>query len=149
MTDPRRTIGLQPNDFSDILLGQWPMKYTSQLRTTHYSCLQETEVAVMETLVKKYMQLLIPWTEKVAVDVKTFKIIAGSLQSALVRQRQDLAETKQRERTSLVRGYGGNSQEVGAGDKKKQRMERSWLQLLETSIEWRKTWLNKRKPECL
>ncbi|WZZ13753.1 hypothetical protein YC2023_106842 [Brassica napus] len=69
--------------------------------------------------------------------------------SALVRQRQDLAETKQRERTSLVRGYGGNSQEVGAGDKKKQRMERSWLQLLETSIEWRKTWLNKRKPECL
>ena len=103
MTDPRRTIGLQPNDFSDILLGQWPMKYTSQLRTTHFSCLQETEVAVMEALVRKYMQLLIPWTEKAAVDVKTLKVITGSLQSALVRERQDLAETKQRERTSLVR----------------------------------------------
>lgn len=37
------------------------------------------------------------------MDVKTLKIIAGSLQSALVRERQDLAETKQKGSTSMVR----------------------------------------------
>ncbi|XP_010442108.1 PREDICTED: protein WEAK CHLOROPLAST MOVEMENT UNDER BLUE LIGHT-like 3 [Camelina sativa] len=41
--------------------------------------------------------------EKAASEVKTLKIIAGSLQSELERERHDLAETKQRASASLAR----------------------------------------------
>lgn len=40
--------------------------------------------------------------EKAASEVKALKIIAGSLQSELAREREDLAETKQRESAGLV-----------------------------------------------
>ncbi|KAJ0262554.1 Protein WEAK CHLOROPLAST MOVEMENT UNDER BLUE LIGHT-like 3 [Hirschfeldia incana] len=40
--------------------------------------------------------------EKAASEVKALKIIAGSLQSELAREREDLAETKQRQRVGLV-----------------------------------------------
>ncbi|KAL0737004.1 hypothetical protein Bca4012_013214 [Brassica carinata] len=40
--------------------------------------------------------------EKAASEVKALKIIAGSLQSELARERQDLAETKQRQSAGLV-----------------------------------------------
>ncbi|CAL9242293.1 unnamed protein product [Arabidopsis halleri] len=48
--------------------------------------------------------------EKAASEVKTLKIIAGSLQSELGRERQDLAESKQRESAGLAQK---NDKDVG------------------------------------
>uniref|UniRef100_A0A1J3JX44 Protein WEAK CHLOROPLAST MOVEMENT UNDER BLUE LIGHT-like 3 n=1 Tax=Noccaea caerulescens TaxID=107243 RepID=A0A1J3JX44_NOCCA len=42
--------------------------------------------------------------EKAASEVKTLKIIAGSLQSEIGRERQDLEDTKKRENAGLARG---------------------------------------------
>ncbi|EOA14360.1 hypothetical protein CARUB_v10027545mg [Capsella rubella] len=51
--------------------------------------------------------------EKAASEVKTLKIIAGSLQSELERERQDLTETKQRESAGLaLRNDEGTREEL-------------------------------------